>query len=280
MQVSNLGTLGLASQQAIGTGALNKTSRALEKILERLSTAQRINRASDDAAGLAVSEQLRTQIRGFKMATQNAVDTQSALNIAEGAGTEVESMLQRQRELAIQARNDTLTDDQRGMLDTEYQQITQEINRIPQATQFNTQQVAAGQGLGSGTAQAQVGANAGDQITLPKNDMTAVGLGVAGTSIASSAGASTALNAIDAALDQLHTQRSNIGAMVNRLESTINNLSVAEINTQAAESALRDQDMAKGLADLVQQQILYQGGTKTFARFNEISYNHLLGLLK
>jgi flagellin len=280
MQVTNLGTLGLAPQQARATAALGNTRRALQKILERLSTAQRINRASDDAAGLGVSEQLRTQIRGFKMATQNALDATSALNIAEGAGNGVSEMLQRQRELALQAQNDTLNDDQRSALNVEYQQLTQEINRLPQATQFNGQPVASGQGLGSGNAQIQVGPNAGDQVTLPASDMTAVGLGVAGTSIADRTSANAALGIIDTALGQLNTQRTNIGAMVNRLESTVNNLSLAEVNTQAAESVLRDQDMAKGLAELVQQQVLQEGAMRTFGRYNQISANHLLGLLQ
>ncbi len=259
---------------------LRKTRKNLQKILTQLSTAQRINRASDDAAGLAISEQLRTQIRGFKMAGRNVSDAGSALNIAEGSGSEITSMIQRQRELALQAQNDTLTDDQRASLDTEYQQLTQEISRTAEATQFNTQQVATGEDLAAGDAQIQAGPNAGDTMNMPAIDMTADALGVEGTSIATAADAQNALPALDNALSQLNSQRTEAGAMMNRLESTQNNLQVAEINTQAAESVLRDQDMAQGLSDLVRSRLLQQSGTQAFARFNSISANHMSALLQ
>ncbi|MBD3344178.1 MAG: flagellin, partial [Chitinivibrionales bacterium] len=152
---------GLGQNKTVKT--LGKTNRKLGKILEKLATAQRINRASDDAAGLSISEQLRTQIRGFKTASNNVADAMSALNIADGTATEASSMVQRQRELALQAQNDTLTDDQRQQIDIEYQQLTEEIDRIAQSSEFNTQDVATGEGLASGDAQIQVGPNAGDQ---------------------------------------------------------------------------------------------------------------------
>ncbi|MBD3420840.1 MAG: flagellin [Chitinivibrionales bacterium] len=279
MQVNHLGGLGLAQGQNGAMRPLKKTNRALRKILERLSTAQRINRASDDAAGLGVSEQLRTQIRGFKMASRNVADATSAVNIAEGAANEVSGMIQRQRELAVQARNDTLTDDQRRALDVEYQQLTAEITRISDATQFNRQDVASGDDLADGNASIQVGPNAGDEITLPSVDMNAATLGIEGQSIATSVGAEQALQAADSALDSLNSQRTTLGATVNRFESVTNNLAVAEINTQAAESVLRDLDMARGLADLVRNQLLQEGATRSLGRFNEISANHLLGLI-
>jgi flagellin len=208
---------------------------------------------------------------------QNAM---AALNIADGASTEIGGMLQRQRELALQASNDTLTSDQRTSLNTEYQQLNQEITRIAAGTQYNTQGLTAGTGLGGGAAQVQVGPNAGDQLTLPQINMTGAALGVTGTSVTSQQAAQAALTTIDNAIGTLNTQRSNVGAIVNRMESAQNNLSVAAVNTQAAESVLRDQDMAEGVTALTTQQLLMESGTRAFARFQEISANHLLGLLK
>jgi flagellin len=280
MRIDTYGNYGLVQPLDKAAKGLSKTNRDLNKILERLSTALRINRASDDAAGLGVSEQLRTQIRGFKMASQNVEDAMSALNIAEGVGNQVSDMVQRQRELALQASNDTLTNEQRQTLNVEYQSLTQEINRITSATQFNSQAVANGTGLSSGTAQIQAGANAGEAVTLPTADMSANALLITGTSITTAASAQTAIDRLDTALNTLNTQRSALGAMTNRFESTVNNLSVAEINTQAAESVLRDQDMAQGLAELTRTQLLQEGTLAAFSRFKEISANHLFGLLK
>ena len=280
MQIQqSTGTPGL-----VGAGrsarALRQTNRSLQKILERLATAQRINRASDDAAGLGISERLRTQTRGFKMAERNVEDAMAALDSSDGTANETASILQRQRELALAARNDTLTNEQRKGLDTEYQQLNQELDRIAGAATYNTQGVAAGEGLASGDAQVQVGANAGEQLALPAVDVSASALGVGGTSVASGADAANALSVIDTALANLGTQRSTLGATVNRLESTRNNLSVAMVNTQAAESVLRDQDMARGLADLTRTRLLQEGGIRAFSRFQQISANHLLGLLQ
>lgn len=262
------------------TKALKKTGRSLQKILERLATAQRINRASDDAAGLGVSENLRTQTRGFKMAERNVEDAMAALDIADSTANESSAILQRQRELTIQARNDTLTDDQRGQLNVEYQQLNQELNRIANAASYNTQGVAAGQGLATGNAVVQAGANSGDELTLPEVDVSGDSLGVSGTSIATGADAANALGVIDTALANLGAQRSTLGATVNRFESTQNNLNIALVNTQAAESVLRDQDMAQGLADLTRERLLQEGGMRAFARFQQVSANHLLGLLQ
>jgi len=280
MQIQGIGGLGMVQGQDQTVKSLNKTNRDLGKILEKLSTALRINRASDDAAGLSISQQLETQSRGFNMADQNVTSAMSALNIADSTGGQISDMVQRQRELALQASNDTLTNQQRQGLDTEYQSLTQEIDRISGSSQFNTQNVANGQGLASGNAQLQTGANAGDQIQLPATNMGATALGITGTSIATGAGAQTALSKLDSALDTLNTQRSTIGSMTNRFESVRNNLSVSDINTQAAQSVLQDQDMAAGLADLTKTKLLLESGTQAFARYNEISSNHLFGLMQ
>lgn len=280
MQIQGIGGLGMVQGQDQTVKSLNKTNRDLGKILEKLSTALRINRASDDAAGLSISQQLETQSRGFNMADQNVTSAMSALNIADSTGGQISDMVQRQRELALQASNDTLTNQQRQGLDTEYQSLTQEIDRISGSSQFNTQNVANGQGLASGNAQIQTGANAGDQIQLPATNMGATALGITGTSIATGAGAQTALSKLDSALDTLNTQRSTIGSMTNRFESVRNNLSVSDINTQAAQSVLQDQDMAAGLAELTKTKLLLESGTQAFARYNEISSNHLFGLMQ
>ena len=280
MQIMGMGGLGMVQGQDQTANSLNKTSKDLNKILVRLSTALRINNASDDAAGLAISEQLETQSRGFNMAQQNVTDATSALNIADSTGGQITDMLQQQRDLALQASNDTLTDQQRQGLDTQYQSLTQEINRISGSAQFNTQTVANGQGLASGNAEIQAGANGGDQIRMPATNMTAAALGINGTSIATGAGAQAALSTIDNALDTLNSQRTTVGAMTNAFQSVRNNLSIEDINTQAAQSVIQDQDMASGLADLTQSNLLLETGTEAFARYNEISANHLFGLLQ
>jgi flagellin len=258
---------------------LKRTNRDLAKILEQLSTATRINRASDDAAGLGVSEQLRSNIRGFKVASQNITDAMSALNIADGAANETTSILQRQRELAIQSRNDTLTDKDRAALDTEYQQLSKEIDRLAGATKFNNQDVVSGSGLASGTSVIQTGTAAGDQVTLPQVDLKAASLGIAGSSIGTSANAAAAMSALDDALKFIGDQRSTVGATINRLESSVDNLDVAMVNTQAADSVLRDEDMAKGLAELTRAKLIQEGSTMAFARFNDINKNYISALL-
>ncbi|MBN1577229.1 MAG: hypothetical protein JW913_11790 [Chitinispirillaceae bacterium] len=280
MQIGGTGNVHYASGVQKTSNALKKSNRELRKILERLSTAQRINRASDDAAGLGISEQLRSNIRGFKMASQNVQDATAALNIADGSANEIADMLQRQRELATASRNSTLTDADRQSLDAEYQALTQEIDRLAQGTNYNRQNTSNGTDLASGTASVQAGAGAGDQITLPQIDFTTAASGIAGTSIATAADAQTAMTGIDGALQSLNEQRAAVGATINRFTSTVNNLSVAMINTQAAESVLRDQEMAEGIAELTRQQLLREGGLAAFRRFNEFSRNHIMGILR
>jgi flagellin len=280
MQIQRAGGLGFAHVQNRTAATLGKKNKTLNKILERLATARRINRASDDAAGLSISEQLRTQIRGFKAASNNVSDAMSALNIADGATNKVAELLQRQRELALQSLNGTISNEQRAHIDQEYQQLQQEIDRSANATEFNRQDVGGGEGLASGDAQIQVGPNVNEMIELPPLNLGVDPLGLNGASVTDLSNARNALGRIDIALDQLNTQRSSIGATVNRFDSTLNNLSVAEANTQAAESALRDQDMAEGLTQLTRERLLSEGGIRAFARFNEISASHVLSLLQ
>jgi flagellin len=259
--------------------ALKSTSRELQKILEQLSTGSRINRASDDAAGLSINEQLLSNIRGFKVASQNVTDAMSALNIADGTAQETSQILQRQRELANQSRNSTLTDANRAALDTEYQQLSKELDRIAATANFNKQDVASGSDLASGTAVIQSGTDASDQLTLPNVDLKAASIGISGTSIATSTGADAAMSALDDAMKSVNSQRSTVGASINRLGSTIDNLSVAMVNTQAAESVLNDEDMAKGLADLTRMKLLQEESISAFARFNDINKSYISGLI-
>jgi len=260
--------------------AIEKTERSLSKILEQLSTAKRINKASDDAAGLGIAEQLSSQIRGFKMANQNVSDAMSALNIADGASGQVQDMLQRQRELALQSSNDTLTSEQRKTLDVEYQSISKEIDRVAEGTQFNKQNLTNGEDIASGGSKIQAGADAEDTINMPAFDMNTDKLGTAGTSIADAGSAKNALSALDTAINDLGSQRATLGSMVNRFQSTQNNLMVAETNTTAAESVLRDQDMASGLMEMTRNRLLQEVGTQAFQRFREISVNHIVGLFQ
>jgi flagellin len=258
---------------------LRRTSLELNKILERLSTSFKINSASDDAAGLAISEKLTTRIRGYKIASQNIENSLSAFNIADGAGKAVSSILQRQRELAVQASNSTLKDSDRVALDKEFQKLSQEIDRISQSASFNKQGVASGEELASGSAVIQSGPESTDQITMPQIDLRTAITGISEVSLLTLEDAVKAIGSLDEAISSVNNQRSTLGTAVNRLESTVNNLSVAIINTQAAESVIRDQDMAAGLAELVRQQLLQEGSQRAFSRFRTISSNHILGLL-
>jgi len=280
MRVENDSQLGIGSQAKKIGGTLEKTKKSLSSVMEKLATGQRINRAQDDAAGLAISEGLISQTRGFKMAFRNTDDGVSALNIAEGAANETTAILQRQRELAGAARNATMNSQDREYLNKEFQQLTQEVDRISQATTFNKQDLTNGQGLGEGGAQLQVGANAGETISTDKIDYSASALGISGMDISTVDGANAAMKTIDSALDAINGQRSNVGALTNRLESTMRNLMTADVNTTAAQSVIRDQDMALGVAEMVRNQVLTQAGMHAFSVFNKISADHILGLIK
>ncbi len=280
MQVGRLGGLGITATQKKNKAALEKSNQRLSSVLERLSTGKSINRASDDAAGLSISEQLNSQIRGFKSAGRNVQDAMSALNISDGASGSVTELVQRQRELASQARNGTVNDEQRKILNQEYQQLTDEVNRIAESTQFNRKKVANGSEFGDGTAEIQVGADAGQVIAMPTVDLRSDTLGTTTTDISTIAGAEAAMSIADDAIGIISEQRSSIGSMTNRLTSTSNNLTTAAINTEAADSLIRDQDMALAMAELTREQVLSQTGARAFSMFNKISSDHVQGLLQ
>ena len=280
MRIDNKSDMGLGAPQKKITGAMEQTNKQLRSVLEKLSTGQRINRASDDAAGLAISEGLLSQTRGLKMAGRNAMDAVSALNIADGAANESANILQRQRELAAQSRNATLSDDNRQALNKEFQQLTKELERISESTNFNNQNLANGTGLGDGNAELQIGPNQGDTVNTAQFNISPQALKLSEMDISTAAGATEAFSSIDTAIQELSGQRSNIGALTNRLESTVRNLQTADVNTTAAQSVIRDQDMAMGIAELVKNQVLNQSASNAFSVFNRISADHILGLIK
>ena len=221
---------------------LGVTTSAQAKSSEKLSSGYRINRAGDDAAGLTISEKMRSQIRGLNKASDNAQDGVSLIQVAEGALSETHSILQRMNELATQAANDTNTTADRGAIQSEINQLTSEINRISSTTQFNTQNLIDGDFTKKSL---QVGSLSGQAITVSINAMSAGAIGVSGLQMTSFASAGKAMSAIQGAISVVSAQRSYLGALQNRLEHTIANLDNISENTQSAESRIRDTDMAE-----------------------------------
>lgn len=246
---------------------LTQTDNALSKSLEKLSSGLRINRAADDAAGLAISEKMRGQIKGLAQATRNAQDAISLIQTAEGALNETHSILQRMRQLAVQAANDTNTDDDRAQIQQEIDQLIEELNRIGDTTQFNTKVLLSGDFATSGLV-FHIGANQNQSITLTIGDMRARALGVSGLNVTSQTLANSSITLIDAAINTVSTERSKLGAYQNRLEHTIANLGVAQENLTAAESRIRDVDMAAEMMEFTRAQILLQAGTAMLAQAN------------
>jgi len=244
---------------------LSNNTGATSKSLEKLSSGLRINRAGDDAAGLAISEKMRGQIRGLDQATRNSQDGISLIQTAEGALNETHSILQRMRELAVQAGNDTNTTADRTQIATEISQLQSEIDRIATDTQFNTANLLGG----TFSATLQVGANSGQVINFTIGTMSTSGLTIGGLSYGSNATVSTALASLDDAITAVSTQRANLGALQNRLEHTINNLSTASENLSAAESRIRDVDMAKEMMEFTKNNILSQAAQSMLAQANQ-----------
>ena len=279
MKIESGGGFGFSAQSKRMNGAKKKNENSLAAILEKLSTGKSINKSADNAAGLAISEQLNTQVRGYKVAGRNVGDAMSALNISDGATNEISSLLQRQRQLASQARNGTMNSEGRAALDLEFQQLSAEVDRIAESTSFNGQKLVNGTDLGAGDSEIVAGAN-GETIAMPGVNVTTAALGSSGISISSVAGAEAAMGALSLAFDSLSQQRSDIGASSNRFESVVNTLQTAEVNTTAAESAIRDQDMAEGISKMVRDQILNSAGNSAFSMFNRISGDHIQSLLQ
>lgn len=255
---------------------LTSNTSATAKSLEKLSSGLKINRAGDDAAGLAISEKMRSQIRGLDTASKNASDGISLIQTAEGALNETHSILQRMRELAVQSANDTNDTGDRDALQAEIDQLVEEITRISDTTEFNGKTLLDGS-LSATTSGVflQIGANSGQSIEVNIKSMAASALGVSGLSISSRGNASAAIGSIDDAISAVSTQRSTLGAVQNRLEHTINNLGTASENLSSAESRIRDVDMAKEMMEFTKNNILSQAAQSMLAQANQQPQNVL-----
>jgi len=293
---------------------LTGTNEKVNKSLEKLSSGLRINRAGDDAAGLAISEKMRGQIKGLNMATKNAQDGISLIQTAEGALNETHSILQRMRELSVQSANDTNTDSDRGALELEMNQLRMEIDRIAKTTEFNTKALLNGEyGINSdsGALKFHIGANENQLISVYFDNMGSEKLGVAqmenvevtekvevkkgkyedvtrvstkatpdkAISISSTASAEKAITLVNNAIEKVSAERSKYGAVQNRVEHTINNLRTAAENLQAAESRIRDADMASEMMEFSKNKIISQSGTAMLAQSNA-SPQSVLQLIK
>lgn len=249
---------------------LSVTQGQLARSLQRLSSGLRINSAADDAAGLAISEGMRSQIRSMNQAVRNANDGVSLVQTAEGALNETSNILVRMRELATQAATGTVSSDQRSYIDSEFTQLKNEIDRIASATQFNGLNLLDGS---SSTTSFQIGAgNTSNDIisvTISAAASSSIGVNTASVSGNNGAAASAALGAIDTAIKSISNIRGNLGAVQNRLQSTINNLQVSVENLSAAESRIRDVDVASETAAMTRAQILTQAGTAILSQANQ-----------
>jgi flagellin len=255
---------------------LGVTTSAQAKGTEKLSSGYKINRAADDAAGLTISEKMRSQIRGLTQASSNAQDGISAVQTAEGALNEVEDMLQRMNELAVKAKNQTNTTEDTKAIQQEINALTSEINRVQSSTQFNNQNLLTGEF--SAGRNLQVGANSANTIKIEIKKMSASNIGVGNLSVTSEAGAGSAIDSIKNAIASVSKQRSDLGAVQNRLEHTIKNLDNVVENTTAAESAIRDTDMASAMVEYSKNNILSQAGQSMLAQANQ-SNQGVLSLL-
>jgi flagellin len=256
---------------------LGLTTSAQAKSTEKLSSGYKVNRAADDAAGLAISEKMRRQIKGLTQASSNAQDGISAVQTAEGALNEVHDMLQRMNVLANQASNDTMTTKDREYLNSEVQALKSEIGRVATTTTFNEQNLLDGTFTSKNL---QVGAESGQFIKISIAKMSASGIGIQDIAVSGTdnSKAQSAISKIKDALASVSKQRSDLGAVQNRLEHTINNLDNVVENTTAAESQIRDTDMATEMVKYSNNQILAQAGTSMLAQANQ-SNQSVLSLL-
>lgn len=251
--------------------SLYTNNKALEGAFEKLSSGSRINKSADDAAGLAISENLRAQIRSASQAMRNANDGVSIVQTAEGSLNELSNITVRMRELAIQASSDTVSDTERQFINTEVQQMKQEMNRISESTKWGKMKLLDGS---TPTLDFQVGINndaTSDRISFDSssNMATLDALGLAGVDFSTKEGAQGSLEQLDFAQSDVNRIRSNLGALQNRLVSTISNLGVQHENLSAANSRIRDADIGEASAELARNQILMQANTATLANANQ-----------
>lgn len=260
--------------------ALSKTVRAKQDTMAKLSSGQRINKAGDDAAGLAISEKIKAQVASQNQANRNAGDGISMIQTAEGGFQEVSNILIRLRELSMQSASDTVGDQERRFSDMEFQNLTQEIERIANTTEFNGTKLISGEGE---QMSFQIGVNNdpfNDRIHYTPKDSSAriKDLGLEGLSVSTKVGAQTNLEKIDNAINMVNENRANLGALQNRMQSTINNLEVSTENLQAANSRIRDADIAVETANFAKNNILEAAGTAVLAQAN-LSQQAALGLI-
>jgi flagellin len=236
------------------------------KNLEKLSSGYRINRAADDAAGLAVSEKMRTQVNGLAQARRNALDGVSLIQTAEAAMHEMHTMLQRMRVLAVQTSNGTYTSKDRVLVQTEVDQLIDEIDRLASATQFNELQILKM----NGSIRFHIGANKDEVMSVNIGELSSSGIGIKGLSISTITKAESAMSVLTSAINSISTKRAKLGALQNRLDHTLNALGIAYENMAASESRIRDLDMAREMMDFTKNQILLQAGTSMLAQANQI----------
>ena len=258
------------TQSLQAQNALNKSVRNKQDQMAQLATGQRINKAGDDAAGLAISEKMKAEIVSQQQATRNAGDGISMIQTAEGGFQEVSNILIRLRELSTQAASDTIGDQERRFSDMEFQHLTEEIERIANTTEFNGTKLINGEGT---TLSFQVGSGnheQNDRITYePQNSSARISdLGLSGIGVMSKEDAQSNLAVIDDAINRVNENRANLGALQNRMQSTINNLEVSTENLSAANSRVRDADIAAVTADLAKANILESAGTSVLAQAN------------
>jgi flagellin len=272
---------------SIAQNALARNERAMNTAMERLSTGQRINSASDDAAGLAIGSRMTSQIRGLETGIRNANDAISMINTADGALVEVTNMLQRMRELALQAANGTTTSADRDYLNSEYANLLTEIERIAQNTQWNGRNILDGTANGtSGTVSFQVGANGGQTVAVNFGNATdatvATASGMiqdvasaaptltAGTTASALTKGTSAVTAIDTAITNVNSQRATFGAAMNQLTYAVDNLSNVKVNAEASRSRIMDANYAEETSELARTQIISQAGTAMLAQANQL----------
>ena len=264
------------------TNALTKNSRDMQLTMQRLSTGQRINGASDDAAGIAIATSMTAQINGLNAAVRNANDGISLLQTADGALSETSSLLQRMRELAVLSVNDTYSSAQKTAMSTEYVSLASQITQIASNTQFNGTKVLDGDGGLTGTTSHyvfQVGANAAQTVSVTIISQALDRYALTGTTIATAANAAAQIALIDTAIGTLNTQRSTIGAAVNRLSHALDNLTNVAANATDSRSKIEDTDYATATSDLARQQIISQAATAILAQANQ-QPQYVLSLLK
>ena len=266
----------------IGQNALTKNSRVLQSAMESLSTGSRINKSSDDAAGLSIRENMSSQIRGLNAAVRNANDAISMLQTADGALNEVSDMLQRMRELGTLAQNDTYSTAQRVALNDEFSALQSEIERVAENTQWNGMNLLDGTGgnWGGGSQFAfQVGANAGQTISVAIPGMGVASLAISMVSIGTVEEAQLAVSALDGAISVLNTRRSVLGSVINRLTHAVDNLTNVSQNASESRSRVTDTDYATATSELARTQIIQQAATAILAQANQ-QPQMVLSLLK